>query len=141
MNSSEIYKVIQSVANTTKNNEKLAIISSHAEDLLFKKIVFYTLNPNFMYGIVPNTSWSVKGDSQQNHQNDFSDETFILLDKLINRDLTGHSARDAILDHIFTLNSMINIICSFHIDYNITRTISISLYFSQTQSLPKETMC
>ena len=50
-------------------------------------------------------------------------------------------AYNYMFDHIFTLNSMINIICSFHIDYNITRTISISLYSSQTQSLPKETMC
>lgn len=104
MNSSEIYKVIQTVASTSKTNDKLAILKENAKCDLFKKVIFYALNPQFVYGIIPNTSWSVKGDSIENRQDNFSETTFQLLDDLINRNLTGHAARDAILNHIFTLN-------------------------------------
>lgn len=104
MNSSEVYQVIQSIASTSKTKEKQSIIDKYAGDDLFKKVVYYTLNPNYVYGIIPNTSWSVKGDGVENLQNDFSDETFDLLDNLHTRKLTGHAARDAILAHIYTLN-------------------------------------
>lgn len=104
MNSSEIYKLIQDIAATPKTNDKLALLNKNSGCDILKKVVYYALNPQFVYGIIPNSSWSVKGDSIENRQDNFSETTFQLLDDLINRNLTGHAARDAILNHIFTLN-------------------------------------
>lgn len=104
MNSSDIFNIIQSIASTTKGNEKMAILKSHSDSELFKKIVYYTLNPHFVYGVIPDTSWNLKSDQYDNRDDEFSEETFKLLDDLINRNLTGHAARDAIIKHIHELN-------------------------------------
>lgn len=104
MNSSEVFGVIQQVAATTKSKEKQSIIQSHAGDDLFKKVIYYALNPQFVYGIIPNSSWGVKGDLYESRQDDFSDKTFQILDDLVARNLTGHAARDAIVEHLYSLN-------------------------------------
>lgn len=104
MNSSEIFKLIQSIAATSKTKEKQSIIESNASDELFKKVVYYALNPQFVYGIIPDMSWMDSNVFKQNSQLDFDEDTFLLLDNLVNRKLTGHAARDAIIFHASGMN-------------------------------------
>lgn len=98
MNSSSVLEVINLIGNTSSTKEKQQIIAENIYDDMFRRSIEYALNPEKIYGIITDTSWITEtGDNQ------FDESIFDLLDRLIKRDLTGHAARDAIIDKLKTL--------------------------------------
>lgn len=98
MNSEYALGIINIIGNTSSTREKQQIIIENIYDDLFRKCLEYALNPEKIYGIVTDTSWIT-----ETGMNQFDDSVFALLDQLIRRELTGHAARDAIIDKLKTL--------------------------------------
>lgn len=98
MNSEYALGIINIIGNTSSTKEKQQIIIENIYDDLFRKCIEYALNPEKIYGIVTDTSWIT-----ETGMNQFDDSVFALLDQLIRRELTGHAARDAIIDKLKTL--------------------------------------
>ena len=98
MNSEYALGIINLIGNTSSTREKQQIIIENIYDDLFRKCLEYALNPEKIFGIVTDTSWIT--ETGMNH---FDDSVFALLDQLIRRELTGHAARDAIIDKLKTL--------------------------------------
>lgn len=101
MNSTEIYNLIRTIAETGPTKEKQSIVSSNNQDKLFESVLEYALNPHKVYGIIPQTSWI----PELHEDNTFDETTFKLLDDLIARRLTGHAARDAIIQELSRLQN------------------------------------
>lgn len=95
MNSEYALGIINIIGNTSSTKEKQQIIIENIYDDLFRKCLEYALNPEKIYGIVTDTSWIT-----ETGMNQFDDSVFALLDQLICRELTGHAARDAIIDKL-----------------------------------------
>lgn len=98
MNSEYALGIINIIGNTSSTREKQQIIIENIYDDLFRKCLEYALNPEKIYGIVTDTTWIT-----ETGMNQFDDSVFALLDQLIRRELTGHAARDAIIDKLKTL--------------------------------------
>lgn len=98
MNSEYALGIINIIGNTSSTKEKQQIIIENIYDDLFRKCLEYALNPEKIFGIVTDTSWIT-----ETGMNQFDDSVFALLDQLIRRELTGHAARDAIIDKLKTL--------------------------------------
>lgn len=77
--------IIQDLADTTKTKEKIAILRANAHNENLKKIFWYALNPLISYGIKKIPEYT----TSDNPSIDFW-EGFKVLDKFINRELTGN---------------------------------------------------
>lgn len=86
MNSTDIYNLIRTIAETGPTKEKQSIVSSNNQDKLFESVLKYALNPHKVYGIIPQNTWI----PELHEDNVFDETTFKLLDDLIARRLTGH---------------------------------------------------
>lgn len=91
MNSTNVFEALQEIAQTSSKNSKQDLVGKFIQDELFRTSVEYALNPHKVYGIIPEHDWIVTGGTAQ-----FDDQTFGLLDTLIERKVTGNAARDAI---------------------------------------------
>lgn len=93
-----MFHIIQEIANESKTNGKIELLNKQYDNEEFKKILRYTLDPNKLFGIIPDTSWiKVTGNDH------ISPTTFDLLDRLVERSITGNMARNALQEHIDTL--------------------------------------
>lgn len=101
MNSTDIYNLIRTIAETGPTKEKQSIVSSNNQDKLFESVLEYALNPHKVYGIIPQNTWI----PELHEDNVFDETTFKLLDDLIARRLTGHAARDAIVNELSRLQN------------------------------------
>lgn len=100
MNSSEIFGIIENIRNTSSTNDKTSLVASHIPNDEFKKVLQYCVDPTLIYGLVPESSWA----DNTTGTSEFDITTWSLLNDLINRVLTGNAAKDALRNHIATLN-------------------------------------
>lgn len=95
MNSSEVLALIDQVAATSSKNEKEALLKANVGDELLKRVLDYAYNPFKTYGVRKMPHFT-----EDEFQRDFDDQTWIILDALIDRSLTGNAALDAISGHM-----------------------------------------
>lgn len=100
--SKDINMLFKSMAATQSKNEKISILSNHSKCENTKRILSLGLNKSIRFHIIPTSEWTehLSYDSGNN----FNDDTYMLLDNISSRKITGHAARDEILKHINTLN-------------------------------------
>ena len=101
MKSTDVYNVIRQIGDNSKTTIKQTILNENIGNELFKTCLVYALDPTKVFGIVPKLEWL----PDQHSDNDFDEITFTLLDDLVNRNLTGHAARDAIIVELSRLNN------------------------------------
>ena len=100
MNSREILAAINEVAATSSKNEKEALVKKHVADAEFCRVLEYAYNPFKTYGLrqIPErTPYGVEAV--------FDASTWVILDGLISRDLTGSAARQAVEDELNRLDA------------------------------------
>lgn len=100
MNSNDVYNKLIEIANVGSTNEKLKMVKENIDADIFSSTLLYAMDPTKIYGIVPNLSWD---QINSEGKKCFDTQTFELLDKLSKRELTGHAARDAVLDELDAL--------------------------------------
>ena len=102
MKSSTMFMALDRIALTASKNEKQALVKQVADQSDdFKRVLEYAYNPFKTYGIKPLApEWGEKSG-----QDDFNAGTWELLNLLINRKLTGVSARAAVQSEFNRLNN------------------------------------
>lgn len=95
MNSSEVWKVIQSLRNTQGLNAKKNVLSAYPE---IKPYLIAAYNPFDQYNISISSGESGIGN------NDFTLDTWYLLSRLLNKNLSGNAAKNAVRKHLCALN-------------------------------------
>ena len=99
MNSIQAFNIINYIGSDNSSKFKEAVLKAHINDDMFRNILEHAYNPRKIYGVVPQLDWiTTSGESV------FDESTFFLLESLINRDITGHNARDAILTELQRLD-------------------------------------
>lgn len=98
MDSFEIYHLLRIIEDEPSTNAKIALLEEFLEDHIFKNILQMAYDPYVTYGIINMRPPSNNGDGV------FNDETFQLLSKLGNRQLTGNTARDTIAKELERLD-------------------------------------
>lgn len=78
----EVVRIIEHLRSVSSTNEKLSILEKNKDNSLLKKILFYTYNPYFKYGITEQVFTNYKQHPYP--QKDYFD----LLDKLIHANIT-----------------------------------------------------
>lgn len=89
MFSNQLYAHVEKIASTSGKNEKVAIISEAAGDAEFKKMIELVLNPFITFNIA-------KRFDEPAGAGWFDESTWMMLDDLSSRRLTGNNAKDAI---------------------------------------------
>jgi len=94
----ELNSFIFNINRTSSTNDKIKVLSTASDDI--KKVLLYTYSPFINFGV---------SSSNLIKRNDLCDENyneniFCLLDKLKNKDLTGHKAISSINGFIFNNN-------------------------------------
>lgn len=101
MNSKEVLIALDQIAATSSKNEKQALVNSHIEDDTFKAVCKLAYDPFMIYGIQPTKEHEgiVPGEL-------FFDEndTFEFLQNLVDRNLTGNAAKEALEKQLRTLS-------------------------------------
>lgn len=82
-----IYEIIESIAAIGSTNAKKAILESHKDNEILKACFYYAYNPRFNYWIKAKTLPRIEG------KHDIDSFAFVVLNTLINREVTGDSAR------------------------------------------------
>lgn len=95
MTSSEVFALIEQVAATSSKNEKEALLKANASDELLKRVLNYAYNPFKTYGVRKMPSFTEDAE-----QDGFDEQTWIILDALIDRSLSGNAALEAISGHM-----------------------------------------
>lgn len=99
LNSAQVFDLIEEIASTSSKNEKGAMVQSAAKDELFCRVLKYTYDPFKTYGVQ-----KIPAYTQDHTEKEFDDQTWIILDALISRDLTGTAAQDAISGELHELS-------------------------------------
>lgn len=101
MNSKEIFGAIERIAATPSKNEKEAMIAALAGDTQFTRVLVYALDSNRTYGIadVPPRDYPAPVEGK------FDASTWMLLDQLADRLITGKSARDMVQEQFNDLDA------------------------------------
>lgn len=102
MNSNDVYEKLLEIASVGSTNEKLKMVKDHINNDIFSSTLLYAMDPTKIYGIVPNLNWEQINTDGEKY---FDESTFELLDSLSKRELTGHAARDAVLEELNKLYS------------------------------------
>ena len=89
--------IINEIKNEPSSNEKLVILEKYKDNEILKLVLQYTYNPLYNYYIKPTIN-IIDDDSIYEATVNFGFAVFPMLDKLINRDVTGHAALAMIND-------------------------------------------
>ncbi len=95
--STTVYHALEQIANTPGTNDKLALLKTHVDSEAFQRVLIYMLNPFITFGIRP-------ARASQFGAEEFSQETWSMLDQLAARGLTGHRAEEAVTRALTSLN-------------------------------------
>lgn len=96
MNSNEIYAVIERIAATPSKKAKEAMIRLCAEnDPQFRRVLRAALDPFVTYGIAKMPEVRPDGDDAT-----FDERTWDFLNRLASRELTGHAARNELIEEL-----------------------------------------
>lgn len=90
MNSLQIFGLIEAIAAEPKKTKKLELLGSHSSDAELRKVLELALNPAKRFGVKALPSRAGAGAKP------FDESHFLLLDRLLTRDLSGTAAREAI---------------------------------------------
>lgn len=104
MTSNEILALIDKIAATPGKNDKIAMVKEGAACPEFVKVIEYAYNPFKTYGIIKIPGVRTPESIFSNVDQSFNDGTWLILDNLIARRLTGGDARDVIFNEINRLN-------------------------------------
>lgn len=88
--SSTIFDIVEQIAATSSKNEKQAMIAAHKDDETWKRVLNATYNPFMNYGIRKIPERSAEGTAE------FDEGTWLLLEDLAKRNLSGNAARDSL---------------------------------------------
>lgn len=94
-----IYQIIESIAADPSTNAKKAILESNKNNTNLARCFYYAYNPRFNYWIKAKVQPRVVG------KNDIDTFTFVVLDTLINREVTGDAARAQVEKFMGTLTA------------------------------------
>jgi DNA ligase-1 len=103
-NFNEIHDIIEDINSTNSSNEKKERLKKYSNNKDWLDILYYTYNTFIKFGV---TSKAIKAhDNIPTYAQKFKvSEMFVLLDKLKDRELTGHQALDAI--NVFLYNTLL----------------------------------
>jgi len=90
-------QIIKQIASTASTNAKKEFLQRNASDQILKQCFYYAYNPRFNYWIKADGLATSAGLGNVNL------DTFKKLDVLINREITGNSARDFMTQYLNTL--------------------------------------
>lgn len=99
MNSREILAAVNQIAATSSKNEKEALVKKGVVDADFCRVLEYAYNPFKTYGLRQIPERAPYGVDAQ-----FDASTWVILDGLISRELTGAAARRAVEDELNRLD-------------------------------------
>lgn len=94
-----IYEIIESIAAIGSTNAKLAIIKANENNKALKNVFFYAYNPRFNFWIKAKTLPKVEG------KHDIDSAAFVVLNTLIDREVTGDAARTQVEKFMETLTA------------------------------------
>jgi DNA ligase-1 len=95
MYSDEIFDVIEQIANTSSKNDKKAILEKYLQDVDFKMVIRWALDPFITFGIAKVPKRAPFGGGEH-----FDNYTFELLNNLEERKLTGGEARSWVKEEL-----------------------------------------
>ena len=98
MNSDAVLMMIDQIAATSSNKDKVSMIAAFGQDEMFRRVLQYTYDPFKTFGVIPQRP-AANGFLQ------FDSETWGLLDSLIARSLTGDAARQMLSEAFGHLTS------------------------------------
>ena len=84
----QILEIINELKATTKTNEKIAILTKNKDNELLQKVLFYTYNPNYQFGLSEKKIRQLIDNKKSFIQADI--EGFKLLDKLRTRNINDN---------------------------------------------------
>lgn len=99
MDSVQIFSLIEAIAAQPKKTEKIALLSGHSGDESLRRVLDLALNPFARFGVRELPVRRLEG------QNMLGDRHWALASQLLERQLTGHAARDAIQSALDDLNA------------------------------------
>jgi DNA ligase-1 len=94
-------QMVDELNSTNSTNDKKDILSKYKDNEFLKKVLYYTYNPTFQFYVTPE-------NLEKNYNNDLKvskqlyGHLFQLLDDLRERNITGHSAIQAVNDFCFS---------------------------------------
>lgn len=98
MNSSDIFDVIEQIAQTPGKNDKTALVATYIKEEAFLRTLVYAYDPFKTYGVRQFLDVDAVGSER------FDDSTWRMLDDLVARRLTGNAALDTIKSHMLRLD-------------------------------------
>lgn len=84
----QVLEIINELKATTKTNEKLSILTKNKDNELLQKVLFYTYNPNYQFGLSEKKIRQIINNKKSFIQTDI--EGFELLDKLRTRNINDN---------------------------------------------------
>lgn len=96
----ELKELFDNLSKCDGTNQKIDLLKKNKDSDLLKNIIEYTVNTQKVYGYIPHPNLIDHAIGELSITN----ETFNLLDQLEKRQLSGHAARDAVIDHISNMN-------------------------------------
>lgn len=97
-----VFEIINKLAAHNGRNDKIAILKEHKENEYLKKVLVYALNPMMSYNIRIIPPFTPSRDSYD--ESDL-DRAFVLLDRLANREVTGHAAVAELTDYLNSVSA------------------------------------
>lgn len=118
-----IQNIISQIANTPGSNDKIAILASHKNNEVLKKVCWYTYNPTLNFytkQMIDESEYS-----KENTNGDTIESAFPVLDKLIAREITGGAANAAIKEVASNMTLFDRMVLNKIIDRDLACGISI----------------
>ena len=84
----EILSIVNELKATTKTNEKIAILTKNKDNELLQKVLFYTYNPNYQFGLSEKKIRQLIDNKKSFIQTNI--EGFELLDELRNNNINDN---------------------------------------------------
>lgn len=95
MNSNEIFEAIEEIASTASKNEKIEILKKYKDDEAFKKVLNLALNPFITFGMQQMPEQHAHLEARE-----FTERTWLILEQLASRELSGGDAKLEIADEL-----------------------------------------
>lgn len=95
-----VIQLLGRLRKTNSSNDKKEILKEYVSNDLVKKVIYYTLNPFFKYGVsIENIQKYINNNEKKWIWVKYND-MFILLDQLKDRIITGHIAIESVIDFL-----------------------------------------
>jgi DNA ligase-1 len=99
--SCEVARYIEDVEATSSKNEKVSLLKGLLDDALFEQVVVAAYDPYITYGVQKTPDYTINTDGAS-----FNSNTWSLLSKLANRELTGNDALLAVSNELSRLSQL-----------------------------------